>query len=383
MLDLEARDLITDIVRSATEPNLWPEICERMERRLNANIALVFEFDLTNFTVPIFHGPPKIHSDEKIKRLADNFRNGRVGRDGEAAEKLAQKMRQTFYTEHEVYDLDAHDPLPVDPVREEVMSAIGTHSRTMARINPTGRWLDVLSIHMPDKPWEIKDSLRRDVEFFVPVFAVALESKRMLEAIRTRFGALLEFFNALEFGAAFIDEHGNLLERNQVFDDLIQERDAVQFADGTFSAVDPKSNVSLWSAIDIAHAPERGSRRSTTLLKRRSNRTSLVAFATPISGKFNSNSSSPIVLVALVDPSQRSQLPTDALNIIGSLTSSEAEVCRALVDGLSTGEISERRDTSIETTRTQVKSIASKLGCQTRLDVLRMAFSTAVPIKRE
>jgi DNA-binding CsgD family transcriptional regulator len=72
-------------------------------------------------------------------------------------------------------------------------------------------------------------------------------------------------------------------------------------------------------------------------------------------------------------------LDADGIGALGLLSPAEMEVCALALRGLTANAIADRRDTSPETARGQLKSAAAKLGCRTRLDMLRLAMETRPP----
>jgi DNA-binding CsgD family transcriptional regulator len=62
------------------------------------------------------------------------------------------------------------------------------------------------------------------------------------------------------------------------------------------------------------------------------------------------------------------------------LTSAEASILGLLVKGHTTSELSEIRNTSRETVRTQVKALLSKTRTKGRPDLVRLALTVNLPI---
>jgi DNA-binding CsgD family transcriptional regulator len=85
--------------------------------------------------------------------------------------------------------------------------------------------------------------------------------------------------------------------------------------------------------------------------------------------------------VLLVDPDDPVRLDASGIAALELLTAAEAEVVSLLVRGAGTVEIAERRDTTPETTRGQIRSAGAKLGCRTRVDLLRLAMATRAPVR--
>ncbi|MHA1597557.1 MAG: helix-turn-helix transcriptional regulator, partial [Alphaproteobacteria bacterium] len=85
-------------------------------------------------------------------------------------------------------------------------------------------------------------------------------------------------------------------------------------------------------------------------------------------------------LVLVVDPENRKVISTCGIDLLFGLSKAEANVCDLLVEGRSTEDMAEIRDVSIETIRSQVKSVLMKTNSSNRSDVLRKAISLNLPI---
>lgn len=86
------------------------------------------------------------------------------------------------------------------------------------------------------------------------------------------------------------------------------------------------------------------------------------------------------VSVLLIDARLSGSIRTDRVAHWAQLTTSEAHVCRYLVDGLTNGDIAERRGTSIDTVKSQVSNALSKCKAGNRTELVRIAMRTSPPI---
>lgn len=77
----------------------------------------------------------------------------------------------------------------------------------------------------------------------------------------------------------------------------------------------------------------------------------------------------------VVDPENSVAISTQRLAALFMLSPAEAEVARAMVDGLSASEIADMRGTSEDTVRSQFKSIYAKTGVHRRADLVRLAIN--------
>lgn len=86
------------------------------------------------------------------------------------------------------------------------------------------------------------------------------------------------------------------------------------------------------------------------------------------------------VALYLCDPDSTFNLPAEALRSLYDMTPTEASVAMGLVNGLSTMQISEQHGVSVETIRSQLKSIYLKMGVNKQQDVIRTLLSGVVQI---
>lgn len=86
--------------------------------------------------------------------------------------------------------------------------------------------------------------------------------------------------------------------------------------------------------------------------------------------------------VFILDPENSHYYSMDGLASIFQLSRAEAEIAGALVNGAKMKDISEQRNTTIETVRSQLKGIFSKTGASSQLDLMRLAVKMNPPIKK-
>ena len=84
------------------------------------------------------------------------------------------------------------------------------------------------------------------------------------------------------------------------------------------------------------------------------------------------------IALYLNDPDSPFNLPAEALRSLYDMTPAEAGVATALVNGQSPNQISEHHGVSIETVRSQLKSIYQKMGVKKQQDVIRVLLSGAM-----
>jgi len=86
--------------------------------------------------------------------------------------------------------------------------------------------------------------------------------------------------------------------------------------------------------------------------------------------------------VTMIDPTQQDLLQSDGLAMMGELSDAEISVVDLLINGMRPTEVAERRDVSLNTVKSQLRSISEKLRCSTQSDIVRAAAASRLPIKR-
>jgi DNA-binding CsgD family transcriptional regulator len=114
-------------------------------------------------------------------------------------------------------------------------------------------------------------------------------------------------------------------------------------------------------------------------LNRRSGQLPLIARSFQIPGRDISQATSSLVLLLVVDPTTPGRVTANGIRALGVLSKAELDICDLIVRGHGTAEIASLRGTTIQTATDQVKSALSKLGCATRLDIVRLAMATRPP----
>jgi DNA-binding CsgD family transcriptional regulator len=312
------------------------------------------------------------------------LREGSTDEDQAAYESIAKFPPANLIPEYRVYGV-AHDlDMPLNHFRDAVLRAGNSKSRSVARLNEIGPWLDIVGLHMPCYGSDIPPETFTMLEFLLPVIRKALESSRLLRNLTGQYGMLLDAFDALDFPAAFCGLTGELLLANRHMRDVLNDRDSLGLSrSGILEAMNPSDRLALRTALSAASQPRTKPSELWLQLGRRSECRPYVAKLSPIRMRDISKGNREVVLLLLADPEDDRRIHAEGLAAFGLLSPAELDVCRMLLRGIETEEIAERRSTSVETTRSQIKSATAKMACGSRLDLLRVALATSLPRLRK
>ena len=376
-MDQRTTEIVTKAIEASTRPELWPEICDQMVSYTGATAFILFEFDFENFG-----GVRAAASSKFAKHGQDVIEQTLAGPPDvelDAYARFGEQPAMAMVSEHQLYGLNNDDGMPENPFRDRVLEVAGSKSRHVARINDIGPWADVAAIHASCAGEDVPPELHHVTNGLLPIFAKSLEAGRVIRGITKTYNSLLAAFDALDFGAALVDATGHIVVSNRSFGELASDRDALTDVGGIASSTHPGDSATLRGLITSAFAASAKPADLVGALQRRSGRLPLVVKAAPI--REDDVSRATLVLLLVIDPEDERRLNADGLAAFGLLTDAELEVCTYLMRGAPTEEIADLRDTSLETTRGQIKSARAKLACDTRLDLVRLAMSTRPPLQ--
>lgn len=192
--------------------------------------------------------------------------------------------------------------------------------------------------------------------------AALMEAGRNAVTLRAELAERLE---AAPFPAAAFSESGTLLAANMAASDLLE--------------IEPGQLLST-----RAHTPSEAARIDEILRRAadnadRSDRAAVIALTdadgAPALFELKATRSldgGDVLLLARGLGLRLDDSALTALQRIFGLTEAEAAIARCTVEGLSPAEIAARRRTSVETVRTQMKSLREKTGARTQLEILRL-----------
>ena len=192
-------------------------------------------------------------------------------------------------------------------------------------------------------------------------------------ALATSLGRLLE---NTRVGVIQIDRHGRIVAANDQAQALLRKGDVLSDEDGTLRALSPEDNAALQRLLARA-LPLRGEGGSM-VVRRARQAPSMAVHVTPVERtQVDFRTPRVAALVLAVDPRRPARINRRVLTESLSLTPVESEVAALLAEGLSVGDIVERRGSSEYTVRWHVKQCLRKLGVTRQMDLVRIVQASA------
>lgn len=367
-------EVIQKTIEAPLDQIRWTMVADMMASRYLGH-AVFYTFDVPRMdTGQIWFSNGYNSCLDLVEAFLDNQSPHEIA----ANEFIARSRPFDILTELDVFYATQDEDIPPMPFRDQLHERLGTSARIGAKLNDVGPWLDVGALHVPGKNSEISDQVRSELMFLYPIFGKAIETGRIVANLTGKYGAILSLFDELTFGVAFVDTSGRILISNKCFSDMSRDGDGFKI-DGNNRPISTLGNENtLLNICDTAQHDASGGQSLVALLERRSGQRPLIVKASKVKNTDLAKDSLGLMLV--IDPEATPDSDFSELAALGHLTGAEIEICRLLIQGLDTETIANLRNTSVATTRTQFKAAQAKLGCHSRLDLLRLVLATSTSI---
>lgn len=345
--------LLASIYEAGAIPELWPQVLELIAKWVGASGAglLLFDpsqhmaFTATDSYRPAFEAFAAGHEGYDNKRPARALASGHVG----------------FLHDLEVF---TQDELDADPVYRDFIYPYGVKWTAGTVVpTPSGDFLVFDFAHRPiDGPFDRQTMLLLDA-FRPHLIRAGLLSHRL--GLRAARGAT-EAMQMIGLPAAMLDRFGRTLSCNSALEALsprvsfgLQERMVFN---------NPGANQLLQEAIVRNSAAEGATVRSIPIPATEAG-VALIAHLIPIQRSAHDIFSKGSVLM-IVTPVSQPQAPlTEVLTGLFDLTPAEVRIARAIGAGDRVDDIAARGNLSVETVRTQLKSVLLKTGTARQIDL--------------
>jgi DNA-binding CsgD family transcriptional regulator/PAS domain-containing protein len=170
-------------------------------------------------------------------------------------------------------------------------------------------------------------------------------------------------------GLIVTDASGRILLANAAAESLLRAGDTLCQQQGRLASRDDAMTEQLIAAVRSA-SEGRGARGGIVRLAAGPASTSLRMIVAPMSGP------TPAAMILIEDPADRSDRLIGQLVSIFGFTPTEALIARQLLRGRALGEIAAERGVSLETVRSQVKSIYGKANVRSQIELITLMPST-------
>lgn len=192
--------------------------------------------------------------------------------------------------------------------------------------------------------------------------------------------AALSIFRHLSIGTMILSPEGRIILSNDEAERILEERDGLQrSACGGLRITDEYVGADLSNAVAAAARAADGRDAAAVLLVVERD-SGLEPYSVTVQS-WQGDGLAAGALVLVVDLEQRAASSMAWLARACGLTEAEAGVCRMIADGLTSREIAEERNVSIDTVKTQSRAIFSKTQTRNRTELARRAYHLVPPLQ--
>lgn len=266
----------------------------------------------------------------------------------------------------------------ITEVENWLATQFGIEKRFIGVLNVYPGYWDQLTLHLDHDNQENSEYILTQFSQLIPHIAKATYINRPFELLRKRYNAVLEVLDKFRLGVFIISEKNSLVLSNHSGEMILNERDGWHL--DRFAHPSPMNQEDAKEMLKIQSLMRSGQRKTSSLIvQKRSLRTPYVCEIS-IMNSADFGSKQRFYLVIVMDPDKHELVDISGLQKVFNLSTAESEVIRYLIQGDSNHVIAERRNVSIETVKSQIKSIMLKIGCGSRLDLVRKAHQVCLPV---
>lgn len=375
-------DFVATCLDAPVDPGQWNKSLDLMVDRYGGVSAGLIITDIEH------SGRLPIAASELIRGRGRAIYNKYMAKeDADDAEVIARVQRSPINrlrSEHEVFGLRDDEPLPYSAYRDFQHREFGIGERYAAPLNKMGELADLFAFHHSAAGPGLSRFERAEIEGLIPLLARSIRLFRMFEVMRKRHNAMLSALDRLGIGVWLCTDDGQVIHQNVRADEIAELRDGIML-DSTcrlrFSGGGADERFRQLCSTSMLTAQLEGTNAGGVIVvERPSGAPSYVVSIGPVRDKAGEiEEGLGCVLVFVIDPGDTSRLSSEGLVELGKLSKAEAAICKAMVRGSTLAQIAERRGVSLQTVRTQSKSILGKLNCQNRTDLIKLAVTTRLP----
>jgi DNA-binding CsgD family transcriptional regulator/PAS domain-containing protein len=380
-------DLIARIYDTALDPSIWPELMLRISHKLGARGAFIFELRLddqrpqiasrifsANYVPEIVRHYLIKFNDEEIK---DQGRFAELSQQGDAVDLISDIELRANLSE-----------LMAQP-NIAFMMTHGLKHRAGALLNKDLVNVDRFALQYSGNHGPITQEEVKKAALFMPHIAKVIGLSRPLEAQLGAKGVFEDILRNVGQGIAVLSPRGTILYANTEFERCISEhRIFRKTANGVLQLAQTNAHDNLAKryhdliASDDAHGLFGArARREAIVINQEKPGTALFIEICPVqSSERTGHLGQGCRLVTIIDTSRSVKFDMRRLKSFYQLTASEIGILELIAQGHTYSEISEMRNRSQDTVKSQIKSLMRKTNSQSRTDLVHMIHNLSSDI---
>jgi DNA-binding CsgD family transcriptional regulator len=233
--------------------------------------------------------------------------------------------------------------------------------------------LSALSLQRSSRQGRFSRDDEQKLSPLIPHLLRALQIRDALQTARQSTHAYMEVVHRLPFGMAFIDDACCPIEISDAAQQLLRSEQGLCYKNGRIHAIHPDDDRRLQHAVfqTVTARANQTLPGSTVLVRRRAGKRSLSIAVLPVRSPQLFTATIPSCMLVIFDPENSTQPAVATIKQALQLTEAEALLASLLFTGISLRASAARLDLSINTCKTQLKSIYAKTGCRSHVDLAK------------
>ena len=362
---------------AALSDERWPEALKQLSREIGAIGGILVAVDQVGLPFQVqqsTYAPEKVDYYFRTHGHHDQETNMRA---------LAAVPPLTLVRDADIWgDVSLLEDRPdYKWLREE----IGSRRRAGVRLSANKGRIDMLALQFANVWADMPDIAEGPLKQLLPHLAKAVEVNRQFAILRARYNAALAALDHIRIGTCIVAPSGAIMIANAEARRIDSLDDGLRLPpSGTIkgSTSEASAEIAAKIAAITATATGAGDQPEAILFgDRKSGKRKFIIEIAPLRdslGELENGLHGAIVFI--IDPDNHRDIAIDKMSRLLGFTEAEAEVCRHLINGLSTPEIAEMRGVAEGTIKSQCKAINQKSGTHRRADLLRLALTIDPPI---
>ena len=244
---------------------------------------------------------------------------------------------------------------------------------------PTGS-VGIVGIHRARRMPPFTRNDRRFMRMFMTHYAAAVDLSDRLATLRRGQSLAFDSMDALSAGMLIVDRAARIVIANRTAEALLKKGDGLMAKGGSLAARNGSANLALHKAIrNVLAIGRKASSAPELIIAPRAAGPSLSLMVCPLPPDATDlGSSAPMAMIFLSDPDGVADRWPDALARAYHLTPAESRLAGSLLRGERPQDYCERSGISINTAKSQIKSILAKSGCSRQAEFIRQVYSDPV-----
>ena len=381
--DLQAIAQIYDVV---LDPGQWGRVLEDIGQQVGSIGCSVIIADHTLAELTTLYVSTRLAPATKYFR-----ENGHIKQVEAILPKIQQLIpEQKLMSSEDIYlehNRRYGTNLDTSSYEKWIASNFGVTQRFTSPLSHSVAYIDLASFQFGDLPQAQLDRSLALAQTYLPHLAKAVEITRPFSLLKARFNAVLSVLDRFHLGVAIFSSDGSIVISNLAAQKILERNDGLILGKSNLSttldlAIDSTLREAFFAANNVLDSPL-DALAGQVNVPRRDGATSYIVDVSPLTNReFDLGAPFRGVLVIIVDPDDHPIIDVSGLELLFSLTKAEKEVCRLLVSGHTTSEISEIRGTKPDSIRKQINTLLHKTNTRRRSELVHLALSINLPVDK-